>query len=109
MTSRAKRPPQRVVPPQPTVAARRGWLHLASSGWYVDVDEVRGEPELAQLMSSDACWFVAYQDWATRRPHQWRVAAWRSWRKEEAALAAEQERLVRAAFTWASLRPQASS
>jgi hypothetical protein len=107
--SRASRAPRHVVPPQRAFTPRQGWLHLASSGWYVDIEDVRAEPELTRLMSSDACWFVAYQDWATRRPQRWRVRAWRSWRKEEAALAAEQDGLVRAAFAWASLRPQASS
>jgi hypothetical protein len=107
--ARTKRTPRHVVAPQRTFRARHGWLHLASSGWYVDVDEVRAEPELTQLMSADACWFLAYQDWAGRRPRRWQLAAWRSWRREELALALEQVGLVRAAFGWASLRPQASS
>lgn len=109
MPSTARRSPRHVVPPPRTFLARRGWLHLASSGWYVDVDDVRAEPELIQLMSADACWFLGYQDWARRRPARWRLSAWRSWRKEERALAEEQDSLVRAAFAWTSLRPQASS
>jgi hypothetical protein len=104
-------PPRRVVPPDstPRFAARRNLLHLSSSGWDLHVDDVRAEPELTALISADACWLLASQDWVSRRPRRWQGRAWRSWRKEEAALAAEQDGLVRASFARPSLRPQSSA
>lgn len=108
---RVRRAPRHPVPPErsPEFAAQRGWLHMTSSGWYVHVDDVRAEPGLTELVSADACWFLAYQDWATRRPRRWQHRAWRSWRREETALAAEQDGLVRAAFARPSLRQQSPS
>ena len=110
-SSRRAAPPRRVVPPERSVqfASQRGWLHMSSSGWYLHVDDVRAEPELTALVSADACWFLAYQDWAGRRPRRWQGRSWRSWRKEEAALAAEQDGLVRATFARTTLRPQSSA
>lgn len=110
-TNRRYAPPRRVVPPDRTQqsAARRDLLHLSSSGWYLHVDDVLVEPELTALMSADACWLLAYQDWASRRPRWWRAWAWRSWRKEEATLAAEQDALVRATLARPSLRPRSSA
>jgi hypothetical protein len=101
-------PPRRVVPPpgNSQVASRQNLLHMSSSGWYLHVDDVRAEPELTALISADACWLLAYQDWASRRPRRWQGRSWRSWRKEEAALAAEQDGLVRAALARPTLRPQ---
>jgi hypothetical protein len=103
-------PPRRVVAPERgrVLAPHRRLLHMSSSGWYLHVDDVRADPELSALVSADACWLLAYQDWARRRPRRWRARAWRSWRKEEAALAAEQDGLVRAAFARPALRPQSS-
>jgi hypothetical protein len=102
-----RRTPRRVVPPErsPQFAAQHGWLHMASSGWYLHLDDVRSEPRLSELISNDACWFLAYQDWARNRPRRWDRRAWRAWRRHEAELAAEQAELVRAAFTRPSLRP----
>jgi hypothetical protein len=107
---RSARPPRRVVPPEGTAhrAASYGLLHMSSSGWYLQVEDVRTEPELTALVSADACWLIAYQDWAKRRPRRWQGRAWRSWRKEEAALAAEQDGLVRATLARPTLRPQSS-
>jgi hypothetical protein len=103
--------PRRIVAPERSheFAARRGWLHMTSSGWYLHVDDVRAEPGLSALVSADAVWFLAYQDWAGRRPRRWQGRAWRSWRREETALAVEQAGLVRAAFARPSLREQPSS
>jgi len=103
-------PPRRVVPPDgdPQSASRHGLLHMSSSGWYLLVDDVRGEPDLTALVSADACWLLAYQDWARRRPQRWQGRAWRAWRREEAALAVEQDGLVRATFAVPTLRPQSS-
>lgn len=103
--------PRRVVPPERTAqfAFQHGLLHMSSSGWYLPVDDVRSEPALTELVSADACWLLAYQDWAGRRPRRWQGRAWRSWRKEEAALAAEQDGLVRATLARRALRPQSSS
>jgi hypothetical protein len=102
--------PRHIVPPDrsPEFAAQRGWLHMSSSGWYLHVDDVRAEPGLSALVSADAVWFLAYQDWAGRQPRRWQGRAWRSWRREEAALAVEQAGLVRAAFARPSLREQPS-
>ena len=86
-----------------------GVLHLSSSGWYLHIDDVRAEPELTALLSADACWLLAYQDWARRRPRRWQRRAWRAWRKEEAMLAAEQDELVRATLARPTVRPQSSS
>lgn len=104
-------PPRRVVPPDRAAesASEHNVLHLSSSGWYLHVDDVRAEPELTALISADACWLLAYQDWAGRRPRRWQGWAWRAWRKEEAALAAEQDGLVRVTFARPSLRPQSSA
>lgn len=109
-SSRRYGPPRRVVPPagSPQLASRKNLLHMSSSGWYLRVDDVRAEPELTALISADACWLLAYQDWASRRPRRWQGRAWRSWRKEEAALAAEQDGLVRATLARPTLRPQSS-
>lgn len=109
-TGRRAGPPRRVVPPEGTArtAAHHGLLHMSSSGWYLRVEDVRAEPELTALVSADACWLLAYQDWVTRRPRRWQGRAWRSWRKEEAALAAEQDGLVRAMLARPTLRPQSS-
>jgi hypothetical protein len=103
-------PPRRVVAPDsnPQFASRHGLLHMSSSGWYLRVDDVRIEPELTALISADACWLLAYQDWASRRPRRWNGRAWRAWRKEEAVLAAEQDGLVRATLARPTLRPQSS-
>jgi hypothetical protein len=103
-------PPRRVVPPEPTAkfASHYGLLHMSTSGWYLTVDDVQAEPELTALLSADACWLLAYRDWASRRPRRWQGRAWRSWRKEEAALAAEQDGLVRATLSRPTLRPQSS-
>jgi hypothetical protein len=103
-------PARRIVAPErsPEFAGQHGWLHMTSSGWYLHVDDVRAEPGLSALVSADAVWYLAYQDWARRRPRRWQAAAWRAWRKEEAALAAEQSGLVRAAFARPSLREQPS-
>lgn len=103
--------PRRVVPPERTAqfAHHHGLLHMSSSGWYLHVDDVREQPELTALVSADACWLLAYQDWARRRPRRWHGRAWRSWRKEEAVLAAEQDGLVRATLARpTTLRPQSS-
>jgi hypothetical protein len=99
------------MPPErnPGGATHQSWLQLTSSGWFLHVNDVRAEPELGELVSADVVWFLAYQDWARRRPRRWRLRAWRLWRKEEAALAAEQYGLVRAAFARPSLREQPSS
>jgi hypothetical protein len=109
-SSRRARPPRRIVPPErsPQTASRQGLLHLSSSGWYLPVDDVRTEPDLTALVSADACWLLAYQDWARRRPQRRGGRAWRAWRKEEAALAAEQDGLVRASLELPALRPQSS-
>jgi hypothetical protein len=110
MGSSRRAVPRRVVPPEGTsqFASHQNVLHMSSSGWYLHVDDVRAEPELTALVSADACWLLAYQDWAGRRPRRWQGRAWRSWRKEEAALAAEQDGLVRAALARPTLRPQSS-
>jgi hypothetical protein len=107
---RGARAPRRVVPPElnPKSASWHGVLHLSSSGWCLPVDDVRAEPDLTALVSADACWLLAYQDWARRRPQRWRGRAWRAWRKEEAALAVEQDGLVRASFAVPTLRSPSS-
>ena len=106
--SRRTGAPHRVVPPDvdPESACRHGLLHMSSSGWDLPVDEVRAEPDLSALLSADACWLLAYRDWARRRPQRWQGRAWRAWRREEAALAVEQDRLVRASLALPVLRPQ---
>jgi hypothetical protein len=105
------RVPRRVVPPErsPQFASQHAWLRMSSSGWYLHVEDVLAEPALTELISADACWLIAYQDWANRRPRRSPGRAWRSWRKEEAVLAVEQDALVRATFARPSLRPQSSS
>jgi hypothetical protein len=104
------RRPRRVVPPDcdPRFTRLHGWLHMTSSGWYLHVDDVLAEPNRVALLSEDACWYLSYLDWERRRPRRWQGRAWRSWRKEEWALAAEQERIVRAALAVHTLRPQSS-
>lgn len=107
--TRATRP-RRVVPPdrEPEAATLQSWLYMASSGWYLHVDDVAAEPDLVSLLSADACWYLSYQDWERRRPRRVQGRGSRAWRKEESELAAEQDRLVRAAFALPTLRPQAS-
>lgn len=102
--------PRRVVPPEgsPRFAPQHGLLHMSSSGWCLHVDDVRAEPELTALVSADTCWLLAYQDWAGRRPRRRQRRAWRAWRREEAALAAEQDGLVRATFAQPTVRPQSA-
>lgn len=102
--------PRHVVAPDraPQDAAVDAWLYLTSSGWYLHVDDVLAMPDLAALLSADACWYFSYQDWERRRPRHWQSRAWRSWRKEELALATEQNRIVQAAFALPTLRPHTS-
>jgi hypothetical protein len=105
------RPPRRVVPPDraPDHPALDAWLHMASSGWYLNLDDVLADPRRMALISADACWYFSYEDWRRRRPLRRRRTAWRAWRAEEAVLAAQQHRLVRAAFALHTLRPSSSA
>jgi hypothetical protein len=91
----------RVVPAIRTNSAHPefdNWLRLASSGWCLKVGDVLAEPITAALVSEDACWYFAVEDWRQRRPRRWRRKDMRAWRAEEMILADEQVRLVEAAI-----------
>jgi hypothetical protein len=74
------------------------WLRLASSGWSLQLADVLAEPITAALVSEDAGWYFAVEDWRQRRPQRWRRKAMRQWRAEEVILADKQVRLVEAAI-----------
>jgi hypothetical protein len=81
------------------------WLRLASSGWYVFLEDARSSAAVLDLLAADACWHFAADDWYRRRPHRWQRARWHDWRREELALADEQTRLIAAATPLRTLRP----
>jgi hypothetical protein len=97
-----------VVPPHRTDSSHpafSNWLRLASSGWYLQIADVLAAPRTAVLVSEDASWYFAFEDWQLRRPRRGRRAELRAWREEERLLADEQARLVEAMLHLPTLRP----
>lgn len=82
-----------------------GWVRLASSGWYLQVDDLLNDPAAATLMAEDAAWYFAVIDWRDRRPAVWRRPERRSWLAEEKSLAQDAAALVRASSRLRTLRP----
>lgn len=75
-------------------ATLEGWLTLASSGRAVQVIDARDDPLTSLLVSEDACWSFAVEDWRHRQPRRWQRAARRAWLGEAAVLVAKRDRLV---------------
>jgi len=88
-------------------ATMRNWVRLASSGWYLFLDDVVADAGTQALIAEDSCWQFAVDDWRARRPHRWRFGARREWRAEERCLATEQARLIDASSPLRTLRPLA--
>lgn len=75
-------------------ATSDGWLTLSSSGRAVQVIDARDDPLTSLLVSEDACWSFAVEDWRHRQPRRWQRAARRAWLGEAAVLVAKRDRLV---------------
>lgn len=82
--------PKHATPPP----SSDGWLTLASSGRAVQVIDARDDPLTSLLVTEDACWLFAVEDWRRRQPHRWQRAARRAWSSEAAALVAKRDRLT---------------
>lgn len=82
-----------------------GWVRLASSGWYLQADDLLNDPAAAALMAEDAAWYFAVVDWRRRRPAIWRPRKRRRWLAEEEPLAGHAEALVQASTRLRTLRP----
>lgn len=82
-----------------------GWVRLASSGWYLQVNDLLNDQSAATLMAEDAAWYFAVVDWEHRRPAIWRRQARRLWLAEEDSLARQAAVLVQASTRLRTLRP----
>lgn len=107
VTDRAKRRIRRAAREAAIATHPRfaGWVRLASSGWYLQEDDLLNEPEAAALMAEDAAWYFAVLAWHERRPAIWRHRARRRWLYEEEPLARHAEALIQASTRLRTLRP----
>lgn len=78
-----------------SVGPRRAYLRAV--GTQVAAGDLRDDHLLQAVLVEDACWALALDAWAARRPAPWRRRALRRWYAEHAELSADRRRIERLA------------
>jgi hypothetical protein len=89
------------------VVARARPVYLRSSGIEIHDTDLRADHLLQAVLVEDACWALAVDDWASRRPRTWRRRRMRSWYVEHGALATDRRRIQHLAGYCGALAPEA--
>lgn len=57
-------------------------IRLDTIGRTISILDVTTDPQLSHLMSEDACWRFAYEQWMATRPARWHREQWQQWQND---------------------------